>query len=1076
MPGSGEGRKCRCRCRLQHPLNAHPFLLSLAPELQVHPQPLLVPPLSSSSMHRAACHLLDNAIIPGSWKVIRGHNLSVPSERIPAGIYVSIKLNERRGWKSAIRVLLSDCSVPWSDTVTLSPDVSPSLSLEIWASFELGRMLGQGELIGKLETSWDELLDHGDEPFDLSFPLIQGVCPSLTLKTSVHPCGNDDGGQFDSIIDYEIARYTNVGHTRFAEYITSKTVSRLNNAVEQFQLVLDQCPAGHLDHAAAVTNLARARLQGYIQNDLQDIDSTISLFRDALALHPQGHPDCPLSLYHLTKALIWRHHNQPTPADICESARLYHELLHLSPGGTYLRNIAAGEDDVDYVINECDKLPTDGSDEDIQLRRIILELCPLGHQHHLNALEKLSQALGASFEQCGNIDDLDERIQCCRELVSLAPKGCHGRDTYLNNLAFSIARRFDHQGKSHDLNEAISLYEEALRLRPVGHRYRDFSLDNLGAALCTRFEKHPSHYIHDVNRAISLYREALILRPPWHPCRGTILANIASALKTRYDKSHASGDLNEAIDWYRESLWLMQHDHPERHRILHNLSSALCSRFTQGWKNEDVEEAIILCQQSLTALPPLHPDRFYSYRWLQRAYASRYRAQHKPADLSLAMANFKLASRHPTKGFPHRIEGAFHWVDEAEAYYHESALEAYATFFELLDAHLATRSSTIYKCLFDSQASTVSTDRAAIDWAATAYRRLLTRWKAAVAEIRNIHGFSQFLLPPSYKELQVAARHGPVIILIASKYSCDALIVPMSGQPHHVPFPSLSLAHLEMLKDDFAREIRHTGLMGPTEPRKDLRVLLRKLWDEIMQPIVNVLQHKLGLQPQSRIWLCPTAAFTSLPLHAANPCQKKPGRSEPEPCLEDLYVCSYMLTLSALIRSQQTMKMRATPSFMAIGQGTVLADVDNELKLVHALIPSNVKFTNLSGGNATRAGALDALQRNTWVHLACHGKQDRQQPYHSCFAMRDEPLTLLDIMQNDAPQAEFAFLLACHTTIGDEKMPDEVIHLAAGLQFSGFKSVIGTLWAVDDAVAKHIVEGFYHNMFKDLEDGSDMTV
>jgi CHAT domain-containing protein len=43
----------------------------------------------------------------------------------------------------------------------------------------------------------------------------------------------------------------------------------------------------------------------------------------------------------------------------------------------------------------------------------------------------------------------------------------------------------------------------------------------------------------------------------------------------------------------------------------------------------------------------------------------------------------------------------------------------------------------------------------------------------------------------------------------------------------------------------------------------------------------------------------------------------------------------------------------------------------------------------------------------------------------------------------------------------------EVIHLAAGLQFSGFKSVIGTLWVVDDAVAKHVVEAFYENMFKD---------
>ncbi|KAG2342131.1 hypothetical protein BDR05DRAFT_847216, partial [Suillus weaverae] len=49
--------------------------------------------------------------------------------------------------------------------------------------------------------------------------------------------------------------------------------------------------------------------------------------------------------------------------------------------------------------------------------------------------------------------------------------------------------------------------------------------------------------------------------------------------------------------------------------------------------------------------------------------------------------------------------------------------------------------------------------------------------------------------------------------------------------------------------------------------------------------------------------------------------------------------------------------------------------------------------------------------------------------------------------------------------------PDEVIHLAAGLQFSGFKSVVGTLWEVNDAVAKHMVKSFYENMFEDLKDG-----
>ncbi|KAG1886853.1 uncharacterized protein F5891DRAFT_1156219 [Suillus fuscotomentosus] len=158
-------------------------------------------------------------------------------------------------------------------------------------------------------------------------------------------------GHLQSLVDCEITRLTDAGHAQFAEYTASGTVSHLNAAVEHFQFVLDQCPASHPDHAAALTNLASARLLGYIRNHLPDIDTTISLFRDALALRPQHHLDRPFSLYILSRALNWRHSKKCTAADIHEAAQLYHELLPLCPEGTYLRSIASGTG-ADYVIGD----------------------------------------------------------------------------------------------------------------------------------------------------------------------------------------------------------------------------------------------------------------------------------------------------------------------------------------------------------------------------------------------------------------------------------------------------------------------------------------------------------------------------------------------------------------------------------------------------------------------------------------------------------------------------------------------------------------------------------------------------
>ncbi|KAG1763140.1 CHAT domain-containing protein [Suillus occidentalis] len=1011
-------------------------------------------------------------------------------------------------------------------------------------------MLGSGEVIGELRTSWDELLDHGDEPFELYFPSMCGLHPSLTLKVGVvHARDDQDGALFDSPVYCEIARDTDAGHTRFAEYTTSKTASHLDDAVKHFQLVLDQCPVGHPDRAAALTNLACARLEGYIQKDIHEVDTTTSLFREALALRPQPHPDHALSLYNLIQALNWHYRKEPAAVYIHESAQLCCKLLRLCPEGTYLRSIGL-DSAVDYVIGKCIYLPIDTSDEGIQLRRNVLELCPVGQQRRPKVLDNLSWALRSRFTQRGNIDDLDESIQFRREAVSLCHEGHSGRDVYLNNLAISLELRFNHQGKLYDLDEAISLHEEALRLRPVGHKLRHISLGNLGGVLVTCFGRRGN--IDDITRAINLYRNVLTLHSPGNPHRGTVLNNLALALKTKYDKLRIGEDLNEAIDLSRESLQLTPLDDPERHVNLFNLSSALCSRFMHTQRNEDIEVAINLCQESLAALPLLHPDRSVIYMRLQETYLSRYRILHDPADLFLAVENFRLASRHPTQGFPWRISEAIDWARQAELYQHESALEAYQMCFELFDSHVMTRSSIISrreaasafrgakslpvdaascairsgnlrqavelveqgrgqqwslasrlrtpledlksmspqlaqrlselgKHLSDTQSSAVSSDRAVADRAATEYRKVARQWETAVAEVRNLQGFLQFLRPPSFADLQAAARHGPVIILIASQYLCSAIIVPRSGEPHQVPFPRITLPDLENLKDAFSAAILHAARMRLEEPRKTLRVLLQIVWDEIMLPIVNVLQHTLQLRCQSRIWLCPTATFTFIPLHAANPFRMKADCSGPEACLEDIYICSYTPTLSALIRSRQMMKTRVAPSFAAIGQsqpgagqGTLLPAVDSELELVHALVPSNVEFTVISGDKATQAAALNALQQNTWVHLACHGKQDREQPYNSRFAMRDKPLTLLDIMDNNSPHAEFAFLSACHTAVGDEETPDEAIHLAAGLQFSGFKSVIGTLWAVNDALAKHVVEAFYEKMFGNLKDGGVM--
>ena len=56
-----------------------------------------------------------------------------------------------------------------------------------------------------------------------------------------------------------------------------------------------------------------------------------------------------------------------------------------------------------------------------------------------------------------------------------------------------------------------------------------------------------------------------------------------------------------------------------------------------------------------------------------------------------------------------------------------------------------------------------------------------------VANIRELPGLSRFLLPSLFPDLQRAASGGPVVIVYASQYSCDALVVLLDHDPVHIP-------------------------------------------------------------------------------------------------------------------------------------------------------------------------------------------------------------------------------------------------------------------------------------------------
>jgi CHAT domain-containing protein len=182
----------------------------------------------------------------------------------------------------------------------------------------------------------------------------------------------------------------------------------------------------------------------------------------------------------------------------------------------------------------------------------------------------------------------------------------------------------------------------------------------------------------------------------------------------------------------------------------------------------------------------------------------------------------------------------------------------------------------------------------------------------------------------------------------------------------------------------------------------------------------------------------------------------------------DLYITSYTPTLSALIESRKPSSRPETfdnlkPSLLLVAQPETLPGVWGEIKVLEAVGSS---VTTLVSAMATAGTVVEGLRDHRFAHFVCHGLLEPGKPFDASFELHEDNLTLLEIVQSQLPAAEFAFLSACHTAeLTEDSIADEGLHLAAAMQFCGFRSVVGTMWAMADTDGADLSKHFYKTIF-----------
>ncbi|KAA1476449.1 hypothetical protein DENSPDRAFT_843415 [Dentipellis sp. KUC8613] len=770
---------------------------------------------------------------------------------------------------------------------------------------------------------------------------------------------------------------------------------------------------GHHNRSNSLTTLGvflndRFRFYG----NMSDLDEAVTMHREALSLRPKDSIQRPMSMHNLACSLIERGRHYRRLADINEAITLYRDCLDFLQGGWEragsMTNLA------DALM---DRFEVSRKKDDLQEAKVLLrgagEARSEDDPDGMFTLSMLGHCLLACYEQLGLKGDLDEAVSVFARLVQERSSSHEGYPRSLFDLYSALHMRGSDRNDDTDREAALKTLKRCVEMTPIGSRGRPKYLMSLAG-----------HYHADsttAKHALDLLAEAL--------------ADSSCPPRERVD---------DAIVCFTRA---------ESAELMHG--SELGSPVRRGKLAADYREAVRLLPQ-IAALDLSIQERLSSLR--------------ASGNLSTAGASHFLLLDRP--------EDALEILEEGRAVFWSQALRLRFEFDDLhaVNPDLAEDLTRISQELsakddYGRQKSDLFPTDVRVADEVVAERHLARRrqlgeeFENVLQSIRSSQpGFDRFLLGETFSSLSEVAENGPVVVLLANRLCCRAIVITAPKAALQVELSLISEGRVQRLGADLKekiqlRAIRNRDAEETTRYSQavnfdhvDSEAYFEELWVKIVEPIMRALkfekQNPEG-RKRPRLWWCPTGSFTFLPLHAAG----RYSHGDLDAC-SDYVVSSYTPTLSALRdarRRARTVERDDQRLLITSGSSVTgwmsLPGVKREIEAIKNIVPAqNLILPATDETGSTLSSTVQALGDASLVHFACHGQQNANDALESGFVLDGGRLTLSKLMDMQLPRAQFAFLGACETAKGDKGQPDQTVHLAAAMMFVGFKSVVGTMW------------------------------
>ncbi len=115
---------------------------------------------------------------------------------------------------------------------------------------------------------------------------------------------------------------------------------------------------------------------------------------------------------------------------------------------------------------------------------------------------------------------------------------------------------------------------------------------------------------------------------------------------------------------------------------------------------------------------------------------------------------------------------------------------------------------------------------------------------------------------------------------------------------------------------------------------------------------------------------------------------------------------------------------------------------------------------------ATTVQLMRLASSSSIIHVATHGHARLDMPNFSSVRMADGELTAIDVFGLDLAHCELATLSGCETGLSLSRGGDEQLGLGRAFLAAGARSLVISLWPVEDLATTHLMQAFYQRLLR----------